>query len=52
MFLMMLHFVNVVFSSGEESSAPPGHQVQADLEFLSSDGFCEREDETNFRLIQ
>ena len=53
LFLMMLHFVNVVFSSGEESSAPPGHhQVQADLEILSSDGFCEREDETNFRLIQ
>ena len=40
-FLMMLHFVNVVFSSEAENSASPG-QVQADLEFFSFDEFAER----------
>ena len=47
---MMLHFVNVVFSSKAEN-APPG-QVQDDLEFFSFDEFGERKDEPNFRLKQ
>ena len=51
MFLMMLHFVNAVFSSGAESPAPPG-QVQAELKFFSSDGFGKRKDEPNVRLKQ